>query len=461
MARWLKLLAVLAGMGLLGLLWQVWPPPKDAVDRVAADDLAAALAPADLPLSAAQTDVIFVIACTLRRDRMGLYGGEGTTPFVDALARAGGHFERHYAQAPWTRPSVGTLVTGRWPRPLHLDNPGKRGSLSLVLDARFVTMAETLQQAGYRTVGAVSNPNASSAFGFAQGFEVYDEPGGRYRRGAEIPSGEELIDRVIGELDATPADQRFFGALLFTTTHEPRPVVPRYRLRFWSLRPSLRSYDATLRQLDDQLAQLYVSAKQRRKNLLFVLAADHGEGLRQPAHHGRGHGNHLFASTLQVPLIVQHPALPAGRAIGGLSMNIDVLPTMLDLLGLQPLAPTDGRSEADAIRGLRDTAVHERVFSETYYMRSKKTAVIEADWHLVHDLKKQRTRLFAVSDAGATTDLSAEHPAEVTRLAAILGDWEGQMTALAAEGAAVEAAPNADTTEMLKQLGYVEGDDDE
>jgi arylsulfatase A-like enzyme len=417
-----------------------------------------------MPLRAADTDVILVIACTLRRDRIGAYGGKGTTPFFDRLAAAGALFERNIAQASWTRPSIGAILTGRWPRPLHLDNRGKRGkrgSLTLALDEGAFTFAEAMRAAGYRTVGAVSNPNAMGRFGFAQGFDDYLEPGGKYKSGAAIPSGDTLVDHVLDALDDTPAAQRFFGELLFTTTHHPRHPPRRYRSLFSELRPRLQTYDASLRALDAELARLYVGAKARRRNLLFIVVADHGEGLKEPKHHGKGHGNYLYPSSVQVPWLVQHPALPAGRRIGGLSMNIDLLPTTLELLGVPLPVPLDGRSEAAALRGERADAVHERAFAETYYMRTRKTTVIEADWQLTHDTRKDQRRLYSAADPLSREDHSVAEPEVAARLRGTLDAWEAEMDRVGAAGAETQAAPDAEAEALLQALGYVEEPDEE
>ena len=198
MTRWRRTLlpfglaaVVLAlGLGAAALRW-LKPPPIDEVDSVSRaaleESLQAEAAP--MPLQAADTDVILVIACTLRRDRIGAYGGAGTTPFFDRLAAAGAIFERNFAQASWTRPSIGAILTGRWPRPLHLDNRGKRGSLTLALDEGALTFAEVMRAAGYRTVGAET--------GSASVMDCLNLQGRRWRLGSDGSAKSRLLWRGV------------------------------------------------------------------------------------------------------------------------------------------------------------------------------------------------------------------------------------------------------------------------
>ncbi len=75
---------------------------------------------------------------------------------------------------------------------------------------------------------------------------------------------------------------------------------------------------------------------------MVVLTADHGEGMRLPRHHGSGHGDFVYRSTVEVPWVVHHPSLDP-HTVDQLSMNVNVLPTLLDLVGLpeQAAAATD------------------------------------------------------------------------------------------------------------------------
>lgn len=475
--RLLLLVAGLAAISALGVLaWQRRDHDRGQqggralrLPRVDAAALRESLAPApDLPLSAADTDVLVALVCTFRRDRVQPYGQQRpTTPFLALLAERGVLFEHAIVQSPWTRPSTGSLLTGRWAGVLQLDHPGPEGLQNRALADRFTTLAELLGARGYRTIGASGNPNISSTFGFQQGFDAWHEPEALWRDGhGPPPAGDVLADAILAELDRSPAGERVYLQAFFVDTHTPRRP-PRQAIRAVdvpgteSTRPVL-VYDAALRTLDAYLARLYLEVKERRPNLLFVVVGDHGEGLKLPAGHGRGHGNHLYTTTTEVPLLWQHPALPdPGRRIGGLTMGVDLVPTVLDLLGEDIPAGLDGDSQAAALRGRATVATHALAFSETQFRRSDKSAVIGRGFHLIRDHRPgggiPTAALFSRDEALEVTDVAGRNPETMGSLSDALDAWEREVAAAAAaSGPPVEGDPSARQVEQLEALGYLE-----
>jgi arylsulfatase A-like enzyme len=478
----LRLLLALAGMVAVavaaGLIWRLRPwqrglarGPASRLPRVDARALDEALAAvSELPLSAADTDVLVALVCTFRRDRVQPYGQERpTTPFLGQLAEHGVLFEHAVVQSPWTRPSTGSLLTGRWAGVLQLDHPGPEGFQNRALADRFTTLAELLQARGFHTIGASGNPNISTTFGFQQGFDAWHEPEALWRNAeGPPPSGDKLVDALLAELDASPAARRVYLQAFFVDTHTPRQP-PRQALRAVAV-PGLETnrrvlvYDAALRTLDAHLARLFVEVKARRPNLLFVVVGDHGEGLNLPREHGRGHGNHLYTTTTEVPLLWHHPALhEPGRRVGGLAMGVDLVPTVLDLLGEPAPGGLDGASQAAAVRGDAREASHALAFSETQFRRSDKTAVIGEGYHLIRDHLPggqegiPTLALYARGEALEAHDVAAAHPEALGDLAEALDAWErGVAAATTAAGPPVEAEPSATQIEQLKTLGYIE-----
>jgi len=145
-------------------------------------------------------DVVLIVIDTLRADRLGVYGNErGLTPFLDAFARGAHVFERAYAQAPWTNPSVASLFTSR-----YLSQHGVVGFDS-VLAAEETTLAEVLKQAGYGTGAFSANGLISRKAGFDQGFDVYRAhltivpPAERFTRPAK--RADEITGEALAWLD--------------------------------------------------------------------------------------------------------------------------------------------------------------------------------------------------------------------------------------------------------------------
>ena len=455
MRRWIfpaALLLVLAGAA---AWWSLRVDPEQ-VDRLSAADLSAALAlDSRMPLDADHTDLVLVIACTLRHDHLEPYGYDRpTSPFLDQLAARGVLFEEQFAQAPWTRPSVGSMLTGRWPRALGLDDPGPNATYDAVLSDRHTTLAELLQARGYATYGAVANPNALSGFGFAQGFDGYMEPEGRFDN-ATMPESDALVDRLLADLAGVPASQRVYLQMLTTDTHQKLRPKRRYSSLFPALPQLVRLYDENIRALDREIARLYVGVKKLRPNALFVVAADHGEGLNQPEHHGRGHGNYLNRSTTQVPLIVQHPQLPEGARVGVPTMNLDLLPTLLDLLQIAPPEPVDGRSAASRIRGQKGS-LHQTVYAETFFSDGHKSMAWNGRFQLIFDHETGKEELYAADDPQALHDKTRES-SRANVLREDLRAWDAQMDALQQASGPMElATPDAQTNQMLEAMGYKE-----
>ncbi len=97
-------------------------------------------------------NVVFIVLDALRADRLGCYGfPKATSPELDALTAQGVLFERVVAQCSWTRPSVGSMLTGQYPRALGLY---KEIGESLPRDAE--SLAELLKAQGYTTIGATA-----------------------------------------------------------------------------------------------------------------------------------------------------------------------------------------------------------------------------------------------------------------------------------------------------------------
>ena len=133
-------------------------------------------------------------------------------------------------------------------------------------------------------------------------------------------------------------------------------------------------------------------------------------------------------------------------------MNIDVHPTLLSLLQIRSEHPTDGSDLSAAVLGAAETG-HPRVFSETFFMKSKKSAVLDEEHLLIRDNRKGTDTLYARSDPGAHTPLS---DVEIrSRLGAVLTDWEADRAASITR-AAQEIELSDETRQQLEAMGYVE-----
>jgi choline-sulfatase len=465
--RWAALvLAVVVVIPALLALRFLDPAHPDTLSRWALAETLSA--DADMPLDLTHTDVLMVTVCTLRKDRLGFGGGRNpTSPFLDQLADKGVVFRRHIAQAPWTRPSMGALYSGRWPRALRLDSPGRGERFDMVLADPHTLLAEHLQAQDYATVAAVGNPNLQRQFGFAQGFDEYSQPTRTYSQGTHTPPSSELVDDVLNMAAAVPLDRRLYARVVMLDGHSPRQWRPLHFRFMNGKRKGILQYDAALRTMDAQIARLVATLRAERPNLLVMLTADHGEGLMMPRHHGPGHGNKLFRTTIEVPWVVQHPSLPP-RTVDTLSMNIDVAPTVLDLLGAPADPAHDGTSQRAALFGDPGSGSATEdgpgpAFSETFFRRAHASTVLDADYQLVRTYERPGTHgpfsnaLYTTADWRADDDVTDEFPEVAARLAARLTAWEKAQAAAAEAAGPVETVEvDAHTRSALQALGYVE-----
>jgi arylsulfatase A-like enzyme len=293
------------------------------------------------------TSVLFILIDTLRADRVGAYGyTRPTTPWIDRLAESGLRFERVEAQSTWTKASMASLWTSL--------NPVRTGVTRFdhALSAEAVLPAERLRDAGFKTAGIWRNSWVANNFGFAQGFDAYYQPkpkkspDGIRRR---TPTGMKLQGT---DLDATEAaleflrsygDRRFLLYVHYMDVHQYLFDQEAADLGFGTSLSD--AYDASVRWTDRNVGMLLEELDKRdlAKKTIVVVAADHGEALRE---HGReGHAQTLYREVTEVPLVIGLPfRLDPPVVVKPLVGNVDIWPTLFELLGLPQPEATDGRS---------------------------------------------------------------------------------------------------------------------
>jgi arylsulfatase A-like enzyme/Flp pilus assembly protein TadD len=295
--------------------------------------------------AAAPPNLLVVTIDTLRADRVGAYGfAPGTTPAIDALAHDGVLLEDAVAHVPQTRPSHVSLFTGRLPF-----EHGIRDNFSKPLDARMPTLASLLKQRGYATGGFIGAYPVSADSGLQRGFDVFDDPFApassmATRRDRSERRGAEVVDRALEWLRA-PRRAPFFAWVHLFDPHAPYDPPSPFAQRF-----AKDLYAGEVAYADSQVQRLleWIDGAGLRESTLVVVTSDHGEGLGE---HGENeHGFFVYDTTLRVPLVMRWPGrLSPGSRVGGQFRGVDLLPTLLELLGAPP-TPTSGVSRAAALR---------------------------------------------------------------------------------------------------------------
>ncbi len=433
-------------------------------------------------------NLVILTLDTQRADFLGTYGDRrGLTPKIDAFAADSVVFADAVAAIGTTVPSHATLFTGLYPRRHAVHWNGDR------LAPRFETLAETLAKAGYDTAAFVATGSMLWRGGLGQGFRRFDpEPGADaplVRSGEEVDAAalEWLAERGSRSTSGRP----FFAWLHYFEAHSPYPLTDRARVEMartgydgplargasteelqalgrripWTPaeRAALRAlYAGRVADLDrwvgevlDALRRPDAGGEPLLARTLVVVTADHGQVLGE--HDEFGHGFLLWQPVLAVPLIVHAPGASPRRVAERVGL-VDLVPTLLEVLGLPARPGLDGRSFAGALAGGEPPR---RVYFAEGRMTGARRRVpaIDSDLLAVFD-----GPLKAISQPGrfAVYDLAAD-PEEVAgatggspapereRLWRLVEDYFASPAAPVVRG-----ERHAEVAAELRSLGYVE-----
>ena len=282
--------------------------------------------------------VLLVTIDTLRADALGSYGkADAGTPTLDRLAAQGVRFERAHAQNVVTLPSHANILSGRYP----FDH-GVRDNAGFRFPAGDETLATLLKARGYRTGAFVSAFPLDSRFGLDRGFEAYDDRFGD--RGShtafrmEERPGSETVSAALRWLTAQGSSPTFCWVHVYEPHFPYAPPEP------FASQHRDDPYQGEVATADSVLKPLLVPILDagRGGRTLVVMTADHGEA--RGDHGEMTHGIFAYEGTLRVPLVLYEPSLFPPRTVASPVRHVDLLPTILDALGLTPPGGLPGRS---------------------------------------------------------------------------------------------------------------------
>jgi arylsulfatase len=425
-----------------------------------------------LPVQRGRWNVVFVVVDTLRADRLSAYGyGRPTSPRFDAFAKGGYLFTDARAQASCTYPSVNSLLTSRYPA-RFLDQPG--GALGIPSGVR--SLPEILAAHGWST-GAVSASavvratpsDTNPSGGFGRGFGQFDEECTWRDATCVTQRGLDEVGRL---------REPFLLYLHYLDPHGPYKPPQPFRRRFrigtsdqvWAVKgnPNLLTawlegkgkkvdytpadvgfmsglYDGEVAFWDDRFGLLLDELQQRGllDRTVVVVVADHGEAFLE--HGSLKHCRTVYDEEVKTPLLLRLPRQRGGERLAGAVQNLDVMPTLLDLLGL-PLAPQqlEGVSLLPRLDGRGPGG--ELAFS----MINNQRSVSDGRYKLVRDFARNSWALFDLArDAGERHDIARQRPAELERLRAALEKMLARTEGPGADERSREA------TARLHALGYL------
>ncbi|HVS09126.1 MAG TPA: sulfatase [Planctomycetota bacterium] len=488
-----------------------------------------------------RANVLIFVVDALRSDVLGCYGSQRIrTPRIDELAARGVLFENALVQAPFTWSSFGSLLTGKYPRRHGLVKmaPGVRmwPNVTLPWHLKSAALAESgnLREGDYYGAAFMTG-TLSHGSGLTRGFDAYYEamvghglvlagqPWSVFRSELvlsivraklEQRLHDDPVARVARSWLADNARKRFVAMVHFYTTHTPYDPPERFRKMYCdpAYDGPIRSFyadariaieegrfrpnDADRRQIADLYAGGVTQADEmigsvldelaREKlpdgtsvldHTLVIVTSDHGEELGD---HDLWEHNFMYQTNLRVPLVMALPgALPPGRRVAALVEQVDVVPTVCELLRVAPPHEQGGVDEAGRDRGAIDgvslvalargevagvkefsfaeNGVYLAVQDERWKLVVPSQALSEEGWRAMQAGELERAQLYDLAtDPGEHANLLEEAPGEAERLLAALREFDRSMPI--PRQAIVESARDRDeTARRLQGLGYAGG----
>lgn len=473
--RWLRLVA----LGLAGL----------AIGSALLADVRASAPRVTRP------NVLLVSIDSLRADHVSSYGyGRATSPTIDRLAAEGVLFVDAISPASWTTPAHMTLLTALPPE-VHRVTSYRRA-----LKPSAVTLAEVLQGSGYATAAFVSGATVMARYGFAQGFDAFDEslaaPREDAHHGITSPGLVERVTRFLTEWDAGGRQRPFFVFLHMWDVHYDYAPPPPYDRMFdpdyrgdldasgfehnQRLKPDMDPrdlqhlialYDGEIRYTDEHVGKVLdrLRALGVLDDTIVVVTSDHGDEFFE--HGTKGHAKSLYDEIVRVPLVLRFPrrVLPGRRHAEQVRL-MDVAPTILGLAGVPapadfgtPQMPEPYRSVdlTPWLAGDRPAETFPRLpaFSES-------TAFLGPKWSLRSDgfklmrfpSRRQDGALFDLrADPGEKRNLLPQKPPAPPMLGALDASFDRWFGLARNEPTrAVETIPSKKHEARLRALGYLE-----
>jgi arylsulfatase A-like enzyme len=379
-----------------------------------------------------ELNVIFVLIDTLRADRLSSFGYEReTSPRLDALADSGVRFNRHLSQSSWTKCSMASMWTGLYP-----NRSGVLRSRHALPDGALMP-AEIFREAGYRTTAIYRNGWVAPNFGFAQGFEIDmlpAPPSAVVQQIADDPSAiaqsdGDVIRAATGFL-RSHADDPFFMYLHLLDVHQygSDDASAVFGTTYSDI------YDNAILWTDSLIGHLIDEVERRgiRDRTLIVVASDHGEAFGE---HGKdGHAYDVYGEVTQVPFIVSFPfRLEQGIVVDSPSENVDIWPTILDLIGMSPLEDPDGTSLLPAVEaaasgesspdeGTLRFAHLDHTWAGFEGEPDPIVSVTENEWRMIYQ-GEERMLFDKNRDPREQTNLASERPEVVTSMTELVEDY--------------------------------------
>jgi choline-sulfatase len=396
-------------------------------------------------------NVLVITVDTTRADHLGCYGFTlARTPAIDKVASEGVRCSNAISSAPITMPSHSSIFTGLFP-PAH----GVRDNGAYALGDGAVTLAERLRSAGYTTHAFVSALVLNRRYHLDQGFESYDddlwsedEPKlFMIRERPAVKTADHFL-QWFGKWDRD-RQKPFFSWIHFFDPHQPYHPSPA------DMALAVSPYDAEIAGVDRQIGRIVETLRSRGllDDTLLIITADHGESLGE--HGEQTHAIFVYDATVHVPLLMRYPARFKPSVYDAPVRSVDIVPTVLSILGLPGGDATDGHDLQSAFRG-KETPPQlpqysESLLSEVGFGMAPLFAIRDGGYKFI---RAPRPELYDLkNDPGELRNLVTSLPRVAAKLDAEL---TGMMKDSSRHSVKASASPmTRETEESLQALGYL------
>ncbi len=430
----------------------------------------------------AKTNLVLISLDTVSAEHLSIHGGQAEVPNLEKLAKGGAQFMNAFTHFPETAVSHWTMMTGALPD-VHGNVPSNGTSRY-----KGSTLAERLKDAGYATAAFIGGETLTDrSTGLSRGFDVYDDRHNWNREDLKRP-GKDIASRSIRWIEEQKKSGKpYFAFVHFFDAHFPYTPSPPWDKKYnTEYKGSLTGSDTDLvpfrdggktptaeeidhikalyhgeiSELDAILEPLLAAADDNKT--LVVVTSDHGESFGH--NYWFNHRDGLWDEVIKVPLIFKGPNVEARKRVGALTGLIDVTPTILDFLEMEPLENINGSSARDCIT----TPVYRpAIFSMTDPNRpipqfakrtlSHKLIAKRKDGKTVMDGAMRYLIPKDPNEMNPNAELS-EHFVDIDKeyaglIGPVIKQWQGPVP----EKSAQKPPPTTEEHERLKALGYVDG----
>ncbi|MBU0755867.1 MAG: sulfatase-like hydrolase/transferase [Planctomycetes bacterium] len=442
-------------------------------------------------------NLILVSLDTLRRDHLGCYGYQRpVSPNLDRFAEENIRCGNVYTHSPYTLPSHASLFTALYPATHGVHSENHR------LSTKTELLAEILARQGFATASFNGGGFVSHRFGFNRGFDLYceiDPLGDRYLDGRgnsinRMPDGSTGSFQYALDWIETKKNRPFFLFLHTFMIHDylpPQEWVDLFNADSSSLLKPERAtqmmlrkvmmheasmsdadltyfknmYDGTVRAVDDMMGELFAHLKdlELADRTAVVITSDHGEEFME--HGGVRHTTSVYEELIQVPLIMGIPGMTGGVVIDSSLNQVDLMPTLLEILKVDYDGPMQGRSFAGLLSG--DEQKDRPIYAEVDLVdRTRRCCLIQDGWKYVEGVTDPEYRYPApaekqlfhlVEDPAEQKDLNSLHDEIQENLKKTMYLLKGNLKKAREELGVEEMNTPLDREmrEVLRQQGYL------